>query len=134
MPRRKNTDGDTATTNVKQPRARKKKESSSICSTPTVEHPVGVMKLEPSLHQGIMGGGFPPGCGPGGGGVPLDGHHSIQPHGMMPGGMHHLQHPGLPNGVSGPQLVDDGPNGSVGMGGPPGFCNPQVLFFSILNV
>lgn len=39
--------------------------------------------------------------------------------------LHHLQHQGLPNGVSGgPQQLDEGPNG---MGGP-GFCNPQVFF------
>ncbi|KAL7071822.1 hypothetical protein ACQ4LE_008880 [Meloidogyne hapla] len=118
MPRRKNVDGDAATTNVKQPRVRKKKEASSICSTPSADHTVGVMKLEPPLHPSMIGGGFPPGCGPGGG--PMDGHHGIPPH-MM----HHLQHQGLPNGVSGgPQQLDDGPNGSVGMGGP-GFCNPQ---------
>uniref|UniRef100_A0A914LYA8 LIM interaction domain-containing protein n=1 Tax=Meloidogyne incognita TaxID=6306 RepID=A0A914LYA8_MELIC len=113
MPRRKNVDGDAAT-NVKQPRVRKKKETPSICSTPSAD---GGMKLEPPLHQAMIGGGFPPGCGPGGGGGPMDGHHGIAPH-MM----HHLQHQGLPNGVSGgPQQLDEGPNG---MGGP-GFCNPQ---------
>ena len=128
MPRRKNVDGDAATTNVKQPRVRKKKESSSICSTPTAEHPVGLMKLEPPLHQTVIGGGFPPGCGPGGAGGPMDGHHSMPPHGIMTGGMHHLQHPGLPNGISsGLQQLDEGPNGSVGIGGP-GFCTTQVFF------
>jgi hypothetical protein len=117
MPRRKNVDGDAATTNVKQPRVRKKKEPSSICSTPTAEH--GMMKLEQPMHQSVMGSGFPPGCGPGG---PMDGHPSMAPHGMMPGGMHHLQHQGLPNGISGgPQQLDEGPNG---MGGP-GFCGQQ---------
>jgi len=116
MPRRKNVDGDAAT-NVKQPRVRKKKETPSICSTPSAD---GGMKLEPPLHQAMIGGGFPPGCGPGGGGGPMDGHHGIPPH-ML----HHLQHQGLPNGVSGgPQQLDEGPNG---MGGP-GFCNPQVFF------
>lgn len=142
MPRRK-TDGETGTNNtgqpVKQPRVRKKKEPSSICSTPTGEHPPGGLKLE-TPHS--MGGMPPPGCGP------MDG--PPMPHGMMAGGMPmpgmHMQHLGLPNGTpcgppgcpSGPhgqQMMDDGNNGPGGMlpygAGQP---HPQVKLKQFLRI
>lgn len=108
---------------MKQPRVRKKKEPSSICSTPTGEHPPGGMKLEqqqPPPHQL----GMPPhGCGT------MDGpmaHHGMLagPHGM------HMPHPGLMNGGpgpgGGPQMMEDGSNGPGGMGPPYGGGPPQV--------
>jgi hypothetical protein len=153
MPRRKNADGDAATANnntgaqpAKQPRVRKKKEpASSICTTPTGDHPPpGMLKLE---AQQAMGG-MPPGCG--GPGGPMDG---PMPHGMLggpPPGMHmqHHHHPGLPNGIGGGgphhQMMEDGSNGPGGMGpafgaGPPQVClnlpqpHPPLIDLSLFS-
>lgn len=113
MPRRKNTDGDGNQT-VKQPRVRKKKEPSSICSTPTTEHSSAQMKLEMGHSMPVM----PPGCG------------SVSQMDVMMGGPPmHVQH--LPNGTpcdAGPhhqQMMEEGSNGPGGIGPPFGGGPPH---------
>lgn len=124
MPRRKNTDGDGNQT-VKQPRVRKKKEPSSICSTPTAEHSSSQMKLEIGHSMPVMPA---VGCGSG-----------SQMDMMMGGPPMHMQH--LPNGTpcdAGPhhqQMMEEGSNGPGGIGPPFGGGPPhshQVLIY--LNI
>lgn len=132
MPRRKNTDGDAATNNTgqpaKQPRMRKKKES-SICSTPTGDHPIGTSGLKQESHMGMM--------------LPIDGPgvHTMLG-GLGPTGMHpHMQHPGLSNGMCGPipggpgppqSMMDDSNNGPGGISNPFSTAPPQVHIILII--